>query len=162
VAATIGAAALAAEADALERAVVDGQPWQPLLQTLRPSLAALMEGLQAHFAAQDFDVSSQPVGDSDPAACPDPAGKAVSATWNDADAAQLDRLEALLASDDPAAIECLEDGPARWHALLDSAHAGVADSVRRFDFPQALQQLRHWRAQGLVQGLPQSGGPVSS
>jgi signal transduction histidine kinase/CheY-like chemotaxis protein len=135
VSATIGATALAGLADALERALRDGSPdWRVTLQAVQVPLQALMGALQAH-VGQGGEV-----------------GSATEADASSADVAPLlERLDSLLAADDPEAIAWLDDHAGLFAATLAADHEPLAAAVRQFDFPQALAQLRRWRGSA---GLP--------
>jgi signal transduction histidine kinase/DNA-binding response OmpR family regulator/HPt (histidine-containing phosphotransfer) domain-containing protein len=143
-AATIGANALAGQAEALER--VAGEPpaqWQPRLQVLREGLEALLTELQSRLAPEAAGAGGVPE-----AALSQGTTEALTASLDASSeqiAALLDRLEALLAGDDPAAVDCLRDGAPLLTQGLGPALASIAAQVRAFDFPPALAGLRQAR-----------------
>ena len=144
VAGTIGAGTLAALATTLEEAIAQpGPAWQPALQSVERALVPLLAALQAHFA---HDESARAAQTPAPPKRLTPEALAAALAQSAASAAAvLDRLEALLAGDDPAAITCLEDSALLLPAVLEDRYTALATSVRQFDFPQALAHLRQWR-----------------
>jgi two-component system sensor histidine kinase/response regulator len=144
---TIGATALAVQAAALERALLgEGEDWDAPLRSVRERLAPLLAALKIHFewgadgAGADAGAARPRTTLAQRALMASPEASADSAV------AVLDRLEGLLAADDPAAITCLEGASMLLPAVLQERYATLAASVRQFDFPQALAHLRQWRA----------------
>ena len=126
-AATIGAAALAAQAEAAEQAIARQAPAHTLDALLSSADAACAPLVQALEAAL-------------PAAAPASADSAV----QDSGAARtlLARLDALLADDDADAIALFHQAGPDLQALLGPAYGDLQQALEAFDFPQALRALR--------------------
>ena len=120
-----------AMADTLERELRDDSPdWRVSCRAVQTQLQALLAALQAHFGRGG---QADAVAKEDAPAPPDVA-------------LLLDRLDSLLAADDPEAIAWLDDHAGLFAAALAADHEPLAAALRQFDFPQALAQLRRWRA----------------
>ncbi len=130
-AATIGAATLAAQAQAAEEAIARQAPADVLDALLSPTgvgCAQLVRALREALPEPPTDATT-------------PAGGGP-APDDGATRALLARLDALLADDDSDAIDLFHKAAPTLQAILGPAHDSMALALEQFDFPRALAALR--------------------
>ena len=141
---TIGATALAQQAEAVEKAIADGADAAALAALLAPldaACQALVAALQGVLPAEEAASSSAQVA------------------VDEAEAQQLlARLDALLADDDSDAVELFKDSAPTLKALLGPVYGEMKRALDSYIFTDALALLRAAPQPG--QAIPE-GGPTS-